>query len=196
MADDEPLDDARAVAMTVGAAAARVVETLAREGQHAVAQHRALLERAQNQQRARLAPLGLGNSLDGRSRLDAVTAATAQLEVAELRQAQQWASPERLESHHYDREGCDSIEGRRSVDRNLIQEWKAATTPYDSADRRRAADGVREAAGVPAEVRQTRATADLMNGTDPAQAAAKGQTTVKAQMAPAVQPSRQANRTR
>jgi hypothetical protein len=154
-----------------------------------------LLERAQDQQRARQAFRGLGNNFDGPGRLDAVTTA-AQLQVSELRQAQQWASPERLKSHHYDREGSDSIEGRRLVDRNLIQEWKAATAPYDSADRRRASDPQREAAGLPVEVRQARATADLMNGRDPAQAAAKGQTTVKAQMAPAVQPSRQASRTR
>src|SRR4051812_7365176 len=136
MADDEPLDDARAVAMTTGAAAARVVETLAREGQHAAAQRRGTLERAQDQQRAQQMLAGLNRRMGG--------------------------SP----------------------------------TSYDSPEQRQARDADRQAAGVPAEGRKARATADLMNGTDPTQAAAKGQTTVKAKTASTVQPGRQASRTR
>lgn len=108
MADDEPLDDARQVAMAAAAAAARVVETVAREARDQAAQHRATLERAQDQRRAQQVLAGL-------------------------------------------------------------------STVYDSPDQRQTRDQAREAAGVPVDARQVRATADLMNGTDPGNAAAHGQ---------------------
>jgi hypothetical protein len=114
MADDEPLDDARAVAMTTGAATARVVETLAREGQHAAAQRRAMLERAQDQQRAQQVLAGLDRAM------------------------------------------------------------RSSPPGYDSPEQRQARDTDRRAADVPVVARQARATADLMNGRDPAQAAAEG----------------------
>ena len=53
MPDDEPLDDARAVATAAAAAAARVTETVARHVSDAKARERAVLERAQDQQVAR-----------------------------------------------------------------------------------------------------------------------------------------------
>ena len=166
MADDEPLDDARQVAVAAAAAAARVVETVAREARDQVVQHRATLERAHDQERAQDALAGLGVRLDpaqaGRQR-------GQQLRLDDLRAAEKWANPDRLQDYL----GSDSAEGRRGADHRLVAEWKAATKPYDSVDRRQAADMVREAAGVPAEARQVRATADLMNGSDPTKAAAQ-----------------------
>lgn len=53
MPDDEPLDDARAVATAAAAAAARITETLARRVSDTKARERAVLERAQAQQVAR-----------------------------------------------------------------------------------------------------------------------------------------------
>lgn len=107
MPDDEPLDDARQVAMAAATAAARVAETVAREARDQTARHRASFERAQDQQRAQ-----------------------------------------------------DALSGLTKV--------------YDTAEARASRDGAREAAGVPADARQVRATADLMNGTNPALAAAQG----------------------
>lgn len=167
MPDDEPLDDARGVATAAAAATARVVETVVREASDYRARQQATLERAQDQQRAQQALTQLGSRYEGTTR----EPVAAQRGPSELEQAQKWASPERLQAHHYDREGCDSTQGKQSVDAGLVREWKAATAPYDSPERRSAADGVREAAGVPAEARQVRATADLMNGTDPRTAA-------------------------
>ena len=110
MADDEPLDDARQVAVAAAAAAARVVETVAREAADYRSRQRATLERAQDQRRAQ----------ETLSRL-----------------------------------------GQR----------------YDSPAQRQQRDADRAAAGVPAEARNVRATADLMNGTPPARAAASSQGT-------------------
>ena len=59
MADDEPLDDARAVATAAAAAAARVIETVAREGQERAARAQADLRRAQDQQTAHATLQGL-----------------------------------------------------------------------------------------------------------------------------------------
>ena len=53
MPDDEPLDDARAVATAAAAAAARITETVARHVSDTKARERAVLERAQTQQVAR-----------------------------------------------------------------------------------------------------------------------------------------------
>lgn len=170
MAEDEPLDDARQVAIAAAAAAARVVETMAREARDQAAQHRATLERAHDQQRARQTLASLGQRYENSPEQQS----TSQRHDADLAAAETWATPDRLAAHGADSTGCDSPEGRRSVDQQLISEWKAATKPYDSADRHTAADQVREAAGVPAEARQARATADLMNGTDPAKAAQQG----------------------
>ena len=107
MPDDEPLDDARAVAMSAAAAASRVVEAVAREAADYRSRQRATLERAQDQQRAQQALGKVGRG-------------------------------------------------------------------YDSPEQRQQRDASRAAAGVPAEARQVRATADLMNGTAPAGAAAAG----------------------
>ena len=169
MADDEPLDDARAVGTAAAAAAARVVETVAREARDHAAQHRATLERQQDQQRAQDTLAQLGH----RAAPEMIQA--VRTGPTELEQAEAWAGSERLQQQWSDREGCDSAEGRASVDMALVREWKAATAPYDSRDRREAADGVRAAAGVPADARQVRATADLMNGTSPTRAAAQAQ---------------------
>lgn len=168
MPDDEPLDDVRGVATAAAAAAARVAETVAREASDHRARQQATLDRAQDQRRAQQALAQVGSRYEGTTRNQPVTAPRG---PSELEQAQKWASPERLQAHYYDREGCDSTQGKQSVDAGLVREWKAATAPYDSPDRRAAADRVREAAGVPAEARQVRATADLMNGTDPRTAA-------------------------
>jgi hypothetical protein len=136
MADDEPLDDARAVATAAAAAAARVVETVAREARDQAAQHRAVVERAQDQARAQQALAGLtGTTTDGRPKAG-----------------------------------------------------------YDSATERVERDQTREAAGVTADARQVRATADLMNGTDPNQAATGQPATTPA--APPKQPVRQISRSR
>ena len=64
MPDDEPLDDARQVAMAAAAAAARVVETVARETRDQAAQHQAALQRRQDQQRAQETLQGLGLRYD------------------------------------------------------------------------------------------------------------------------------------
>ncbi len=173
MPEDEPLDDVRQVAMAAAAAAARVIETMAREARDQASQHRVTLERSYDQQRAQQTLAGLG------VRLDAPHVGERQREqqqrLDDLRAAQKWASPERLEAHHQAGEGCDSTRGPDDVDRNLVNEWKAAIKPYDSPERRTAVDQVREAAGVPAEARQVRATADLMNCTDPTKAAGQTQ---------------------
>lgn len=173
MAEDEPLDDARQVAMATAAAAARVVETVAREARDQAAQHRTTLERSHDQQRAQDTLAGLG------VRLDAPHVGERQREqqqrLDDLRAAEKWATPDRLQDYRRDVRGSDSAEGRQGADHRLVAEWKAGTKPYDSADRRQAADQVREAAGVPVEARQVRATADLMNGTDPTKAAAQTQ---------------------
>lgn len=137
MTDDEPLDDARAVATAAAAAAARVVETVAREARDQAAQHRANLERTQDQQRARQALAGLtGTMTDRRS-----------------------------------------------------------STSYDSPAQRIERDHAREAAGITSEAREVRATADLMNGTDPHQAAATGQQATTS-AAPSKQPVREVTRGR
>ena len=114
MADDEPLDDARQVAVAAAAAASRVVETVAREAADYRSRQRATLERAQDQERAQQALRG-------------------------------------------------------AADRLGVQR---PTAGYDSTEQRQQRDVGRMAAGVPAEARQVRATADLMNGKDPAGAAA------------------------
>lgn len=105
MADDEPLDDARQVAVAAAAAASRVVETVAREAADYRSRQRATLERAHDQRGAQETLRGLGQR-------------------------------------------------------------------YDSPAQRQQRDADRSAAGVPAEARAVRATADLMNGTPPAGAAA------------------------
>lgn len=114
MTDDEPLDDARQVAVAAAAAASRVVETVAREAADYRSRQRATMERAQDQERAQQALRG-------------------------------------------------------AADRLGVQR---PTAGYDSNEQRQQRDVGRMAAGVPAEARQVRATADLMNGKDPAGAAA------------------------
>jgi hypothetical protein len=166
MPDDEPLDDARQVAMATAAAAARVVETIAREARDQAAQHRAALERVQDQQRARETLDRLGSRYEDPA-AQQQREERQQRRAVELAQAEAWASPERLEAYHFDQEGCDSSAGKQGVRDGLIRDWKAATGPYDSPDRREAADAVREAVGVSAEARQTRAASDLMNSTQP-----------------------------
>lgn len=64
MPDDEPLDDARAVATAAAAAAARVTETVARHVSDSKARERAALERAQDQQTARQALGAVGQKLE------------------------------------------------------------------------------------------------------------------------------------
>jgi len=115
MPDDEPLDDARAVAAAAAAAAARVTETVARHVSDTKARERAALERAQDQQAARQ------------------TLGTVGQEVG------------------------------RKIEQG-----------YDSTERRGKRDAAREEAGVPLEYRRVVATADQMNGQDPALAAAVG----------------------
>jgi hypothetical protein len=100
MPDDEPLDDARAVAMAAAAAAAKIVETTARAAQ----------DRRNSQQQ----------------------------------QQQPTAEP---------------------------------VAAYDSPERRQAADVTMRAAGVQDEPRNARITSDLLNGADPAAAAASGKAT-------------------
>lgn len=171
MPDDEPLDDARQVAMATAAAAARVIETIAREARDQAAQHRATLEKAQDQQRAREALSGLNARYD---RPADVLQQEAQQQQRDLDRAREWAArenPERLAAYQLDRDYLDTSSGRDSSEPGLIHEWKAATAPYDSADRRQAADAVREAAGISAEARQARAASDLMNSTQPGQPA-------------------------
>lgn len=137
MPDDEPLDDARQVATAAAAAAARVVETMAREARDQTANHRAALERAQDQQRAR----------------DTVSA--------------------------------------------LRDSPLTATRPaYDTPERRHTTDTALRQAGVSAEARTAHTTADLLNGTDPAQAAARGTAGKATKRTPGTQPARQASRTR
>ena len=114
MADDEPLDDARQVAVAAAAAASRVVETVAREAADYRSRQRATLERVHDQERAQ----------------------------------------------HALRGAADRLGAQRP------------TAGYDSPDQRQQRDIGRMAAGVPAEARQVWATADLMNGQDPAGAAA------------------------
>lgn len=55
---------------------------------------------------------------------------------------------------------------------------------YDSPERRESSDQAPEEAGVPEDARRARHVADLLNGTDPAQAAAQG-TRTKSRKAPA-----------
>ena len=67
---------------------------------------------------------------------------------------------------------------------------------YDHPQSREARDTARQAAGVPAEAREVRAKADLMNGTDPSRAA-QGAADVPIQTAPPLkQRTREAARTR
>ena len=114
MADDEPLDDARQVAVAAAAAASRVAETVAREAADYRSRQRATLERAHDQERAQHALRGAA-----------------------------------------DRLGVQRPPGN-----------------YDSPEQRQQRDVGRAAAGVPRKARQVRATADLMNGQNPAGAAA------------------------
>ena len=116
--EDEPLDDARAAAMTAGATAARVTEIVARDLQ-ARAQQRQDAARRQGE----AAVSGLQPE-----RFDSAAAARAQAQRTELEQARQWATPEILEDYRRQRDAAESREGRESVDRSLISEWKAATT--------------------------------------------------------------------
>lgn len=117
--DDEPLDDVRAVAMTAGAAAARVVETVVRDAQN----------RARETQEAR--------------------------SELQLRQS-----------------ASEALAGVRP--QTPATGTVAAELPYDSPERRAAADQAMRVAGVPDEARQARMTADLLNGTDPQLAASAG----------------------
>ena len=107
MPDDEPLDDARQVAMATAAAAARVVETIAREARDQAAQHRATLERAQDQQRAQETLDRLGSRYEDPA-AQQQRDERQQRRAVELAQAEAWASPERLKAYHFDQEGCDS----------------------------------------------------------------------------------------
>ena len=67
---------------------------------------------------------------------------------------------------------------------------------YDHPESREARDAARVAAGVPADAREVRAKADLMNGTNPSQAA-QGAAGVPIQTAPLLkQRTREAARTR
>lgn len=78
MADDEPLDDARQVGMAAAAAAARVVETVARKARDQAVQHRAMLERSQDQRRTQETLVGLQARYDspaGREARDEARAA-------------------------------------------------------------------------------------------------------------------------
>lgn len=123
MPDDEPLDDLRAVAMTAGAAAARVVETVLRDAQNRAQQTAQRLEQAtvdaQRRQTAHQALAGMN-----------IQTPTTDNAPAQL--------------------------------------------PYDSPERRAAADQALRAAGVPDEARHAKTTADLLNGTNPQLAARSG----------------------
>lgn len=67
MPDDEPLDDARAVAMTAAASAARVIETAARQARENADRNRAQVERRTEQAQAEAALRTLGSPGGGPS---------------------------------------------------------------------------------------------------------------------------------
>ena len=167
MPDDEPLDDARAVAVAAAAAAARVIEVAARAAADRNARQLAGLQRGQDQQRARAALGAVRQSLP--------LTAEEQLEreanfrrAAELEQAEAWArtgNPEAWKA--YGDSGADTPGAHRPAEDALIWRWKNETKPYDDPERREAANGVRKTAGVPAEARDVRAAADLMTGHEP-----------------------------
>jgi len=62
------------------------------------------------------------------------------------------------------RQRGDTPDGHRSAEDALIWRWKNETKPYDDPERRQAAHEVRKTAGLPAEARDVRTAADLMNG--------------------------------
>lgn len=75
MPDDEPLDDARAVATAGAATAARLTETVARHVADSKARERATIERAEDQRRAQQTLAQLGGRYDSteqRGQRDAV----------------------------------------------------------------------------------------------------------------------------
>lgn len=142
MPDDEPLDDLRAVAMTAGAAAARVVETVVRDAQN----------RAQQ---------------------------TAQHQQATVDAQRRQAAQQALSAVNLPAPSIDKVSGQ---------------LPYDSPERRAAADETLRAAGVPDEARQAKTTADLLNGTDPQLAARSGTAAQARPGRPATTPQRERGR--
>jgi len=158
MPDDEPLDDLRAVAMAGGTAAARVVETLARELRES-RQREQDRQAAQQAAQARQLAQQYAEQQPSRRQTDRVQTGPQTRQPDELTQAEAWAkreNPERLAAHQLDRDYADTADGRDSAKRDLVPSWQDAT--------------------VPPEAREARAVADRMNGTDPAGAAASAST--------------------
>ena len=192
MADDEPLDDLRAIAMAGGTAAARVVETLAREARELRQREQDRLAADQAARALHLAqqygrspdPTGLELQRNEQRRND-------------LDRARDWArqeNPDRLAAYEQERSYADTPDGRDSAERSLVRSWQGATQPvrdvpdenarWDSHNANR--DAREDAmAGVSQEAREARAVADRMNGTDPGGAAASVPASPQASAAPA-----------
>lgn len=208
--NDEPLDDLRAVAMTAGAAAARVVETVIREQQNRRAQDQRDAERGQSAAAGGISPyqpVAQNNFTDGKDGGFEVAEDRRAAERADLQQAEQWATPERRQAYEHEVRGSDHVDDTQRAQDRLVGEWQTATgqvedrpvgeraaadqlladiggaTPSDYDAQRPERDRAMHAAGVPTEARQARTTADLLNGTDPAAAAASG-TKTSARLSP------------
>ena len=167
MPDDEPVDDARAVAVAAAAAAARVVETVARAAADREAQQLASLQHAHNQQQARQALQAVRESLPltAEERPEREANLRREHELGQVEARAKTSNPDAWQA--YGDSVADSPDAHRSAENNLIWRWKNETKPYDDPERRQAADEVSKADGVPAEARDVRATADLMNGHEP-----------------------------
>ena len=187
MADDEPLDDLRAVAMTAGAAVARVVETVARAAQQQTEAAQRAHEDAVRRQQAQAAVEGLqpgeSSTRPGGMSATVTREQQRQREQSELDTAREWArdsAPDVLGRYEMDYGYYDTAGGRDAAQRGLIREWEQATgEPAATAgaswdDTRGERDAAMAKAGVPEEARQARTTSDLLNGTDPQLAASAG----------------------
>jgi hypothetical protein len=136
--DDEPLDDIRAVAMTAGAAVARVVELAVRNAQDRARDRQRQLERVQNDlarqgyRAGGVAPAGAGRPAGEPVPQRRATPAELQREQlrAELSRAEAWAranDPQRLREHQHEHMGSDSADGWDRANRRLVDDWKKAT---------------------------------------------------------------------
>ena len=177
--DDDPLEDLKAVGLTAGASIARTVETVARNQQNRQTQQAARPEQPEEQWRE-ATPAEVAAQ-------KARQAATERWE-SQVGQAKQWASPERLKEFEWEVHFGETGSNAARETEKLVAEWKAATGPdgtdaaatptaaagYDSPQARDQRAAALITAGVPAEASHAKITADLMNGTDPAGAAASG----------------------
>lgn len=167
MADDEPLDDARAVATAAAAATARVIETVARAAQDHPAREQLAVERSQ------------ADALVFRERLSGLSP-----EVRDVRATSDQMNGHKPRHHHEHRveatlkdpdtwfkTGGEPATERQAYTLNHLGVDPAGLTNADASKIIAAPDEREDLVGA----LRVRSTANLMNSADPATAAAHGE---------------------